>query len=73
MSKRGTFELVAAANPDVDLQDLNISVNTVGRKMQQFTVEASERITARQLAIPSAQYTLHWDGKNFKALTLWGK
>ena len=72
LGNRGTFEMVGAATPDIDLKDKILSASTIGRRKQLFAIKASEKIISDQLSIPSHQYTLHWDGKIFKALTRCG-
>ena len=73
LTNRLVFEIVGASTSDVPMKDKNLSVNTTRRKIQQFIAKASEKIISNKLSLPSEQYTLHWDGKIFKALTHCGK
>ena len=65
--------MVGASMSDNELIQSTLSVSTVQRSMKKFAVTASESIISNKLAIPSAYYTLHWDGKIFKSLTHCGK
>ena len=73
LSSRTTFMMVGASMSDNELIQSTLSVSTVQRSMKKFAVTASESIISNKLAIPSAHYTLHWDGKIFKSLTHCGK
>ena len=69
MSNRQVFEMVGAASAENSLNNKILSIYSVRRKRMTFSAEAEKNILANELATTNGFFTLHWDGKIFKALT----
>jgi len=69
MSNRQVFEMVGAASAENSFSNNVLSVNTVRRRRMTFYAEAEKNLLANELAVATDFFTLHWDGKIFKALT----